>query len=140
MNVSQILGAAMLNAGNTLYNGGTLVPYIGTQPSSPETALASGNTSVGSWTFSATAFAAATYASGEEMASASFTSTTLNPTSSPGAACTFARAFKSDGTTALADYTIGVSGSGADIIVGNATFQTGVPVVISSFVNQLPAV
>ncbi len=86
------------------FNTGFLRLYNGTRPTDADTALA-GNTLLAELTFSATAFPAA---SGGVL--------TANAIGSDAAAdatgtTTFARAFASNGTTALQDYSVGV-GSG----------------------------
>lgn len=134
MNASQIGVSAALSAYDTLYNNGTLVLYSGTMPASPETAL-SGNTALVTATYSATAFSAPTYSSPDMVATASFTAASYAPTSSGTA--TFARAYESNGTTALADYTVGTSGT--DIIVGSTTIATGTNVTFSQTM-KMPAV
>ena len=135
MNVSQTLSSAMLSAGDALFNSGTLVAYSGVMPATPETAL-SGNVALATWTFSATAFSAPTFGAGNESGTASFVASSQTPSSN--ATVTFMRALQSNGTTVLADYTVGTTGT--DVIVGNTGFQTGVPVTLSSFIQRLPAV
>lgn len=135
MNVATATASAMLSAIDTLLNSGTLVIYSGTMPTTPETAL-SGNTALVTFTFAATAFGAASYSNPTEQATASFVSTTVSPAA--GGVATFARAFKTDGTTVVADYTVGTTSQ--DIVLGNATIQTGVPVTMNSFKHTLPAV
>ena len=125
--------AAMLSALNTLYNGGSLTCYSGTEPTTPETAL-SGNTALAVFTFSATAFATPGLLSGYEQAQAAFANATVSPSAS--GTVTFARATESGGTV-LADYTIGTSGT--DITIGSTTITVGTQVTLSSFANELPA-
>ena len=135
MNTSQLLASTMLAAGGALYNGGTLVFYSGTQPTTPEAAL-SGNTALCTFNFSATAFAAPTFSTPNEQMVASFTSTSATPAAT--GTVSFARAWESNGTTAIADYTVGLTGT--DITIGNTGIQIGVPVTLSSFTQKLPAV
>lgn len=104
MNTSQVAAAAALNAIGPLHNGGTLTLYSGTMPSTPETAL-SGNTALVAATYASPAFGSPSFGSGNETATASFSTSTYNPTNTAGA--TFARAVKSDGSTVIADYTVG---------------------------------
>lgn len=134
MNAAQNTVSIGLAAMNALLNSGTLVFYSGTMPSSPETAL-SGNTALVTFTFAATAFAAPSYSAGYEQAAATFVASSVAPSSAGTAA--FARAFKSDGTTVVADYTVGTSGT--DIVIGNTSIQMGVNVSITSFLNKMPA-
>ena len=134
MNISTTFASTMLTAGNALLNGGTLTFYSGTIPSTPETAL-SGNTALCAFTFSATAFGTPALTGGYEQGLASFTSSSASPTAS--GTVTFARAVKSDGTTVVADYTVGTSAT--DVTIGNTSIQTGVPVTLTSFYNRIPA-
>ena len=134
MNIGTLFATTMLNAGNALFNGGTLTFYSGTIPATPETAL-SGNTALCTFTFSATAFGAPSLSGGYESGAGSFTSSSASP--SAGGVVSFARAVESNGTTVIADYTVGTSAT--DIIIVNTTVQTGVPVTISSFANRIPA-
>ena len=138
MNASQALvTSALVGPGVTSsHSGATLTFYTGTMPATPETAL-SGNTALGAMTYSATAFAAPTYVSPDMQMTGNFTTASLMP--SVNGTCTFARAVASNGTTVLADYTVGIAGSGADCIVGNTAFQTGVSVDVTQ-VLKMPAV
>lgn len=103
MNTAQATASAALSAACALSNGGTLVLLNGTMPATPETAL-SGNTTLATGTYSATAYGAPSYASGYMTATASFTGN-VNPAANGGA--TFARGYKSDGSTVTDDYTVG---------------------------------
>lgn len=103
MNTAQNTAGVALAAACALSNGGTLVLLNGTMPATPETAL-SGNTTLATATYAATAFGAPSWSSPNMQASASFTSN-VNPVANGGA--TFARGYKSDGTTVVADYTVG---------------------------------
>ncbi len=134
MNVAQNTASVGLAAIAALFNDGTLTIYSGAMPASPETAL-SGNTELVQFTFAPTAFGAPSFASGYETISASFANVTVNPVASGTAA--FARAVKSDGTTVLADFTVGTNGT--DIVLGSTTITTGVNVNILSFTVGLPA-
>ncbi len=103
MNTAQITGSSAVAAAGALLNGGTLVMYQGSIPATPETAL-SGTTTLVTWTFSATAFGAPAYGSGLETATASFSAASVAPAAN-GTAC-FARCFESNGTSAVADFTV----------------------------------
>lgn len=105
-------------------NSGFLRVYSGTRPTNPDTAL-SGNTLLAELAYGATAFAAAT--GGTKTANA-ITSGTAVATGT----ATFARSFKSDGTTAIMDNDIGTSGS--DLNLGSVAIQSGGVVSVSSFV------
>ncbi len=133
MNVSEVAVTSMVSAAGTLLNGGTLVIYSGTQPATPETAL-SGNTALATFTFAATAMGAPAASGGFMQGTLAFTATSVAPSASGTA--TFARAFESNGTTALYDFSVGTSGT--DIIIGNTAIQTGVDVTVSSAILQMP--
>jgi hypothetical protein len=120
MNLAKSAAQAALQAVLDLHNGGTLKVYSGTQPATPEDAL-SGNTELVSFDFSATAFGAQSFASGNQQAVASFAAASKNPDASGTAS--FARAFQSDGATVIADYSVGTSGT--DLTIGNTSVQVG---------------
>ena len=103
MNTAQNTASVALAAACALSNGGSLVLLNGTMPATPETAL-SGNTTLSTLTYAATAYGAPSYSAPNMQAAASFTGNS-NPVANGGA--TFARGYKSDGTTATADYTVG---------------------------------
>lgn len=103
MNTAQNTASVALAAAGVLSNNGTLVLLSGTMPATPETAL-SGNTTLATATYSATAYGAPTYSSPNMQATASFTGN-ANPVANGG--CTFARGYKSDATTVTGDYTVG---------------------------------
>ena len=133
MNIGTLFATTMLNAGNALFNGGTLVFYSGSAPATPETTAT--GTVLCTFTFSSTAFGTPSLSGGYESGAGSFTSTSANPVASGTVG--YARAFESNGTTVICDYTVATSG--ADITIGNTGIQTGVPVTISSFANRIPA-
>lgn len=134
MNLATASANAALQAVLSLHNSGTLKIYSGTQPSTPETAL-SGNTELVTFTFSATAFGSQSFSGGYQQASASFMASSVNPDASGTAS--FARAYKSDGTTVIGDLTVGTSGT--DIIIGSTSVQTGTNCSIT-FTLKMPAV
>ena len=104
-------------------NGGTIKLYTGTQPANCDTAVSS-QTLLASLALSATAFAAAS--AGTKTANA-ITSATAGAT---GTAMWF-RAFKSDGTTAVIDGSVGTSG--ADLNLPTTSINSGDTVSISSW-------
>lgn len=106
MKIAQASGAAMIAALGALSNSGSLVIYSGTQPATPDTAL-SGNTALATFAFSTTAFGSASHVSSTEQVAASFSSGSV--TASGTGTATFARILKSDGTTVVADVTVGTS-------------------------------
>jgi|SRR5690348_16822928 len=126
MKTAQNTASVGLAAKLALLNSGTAVVYSGTQPTNPDTAL-SGNTALVTGTFSASAFGSITLNSGFMQATASFTAASYTPAANGTA--TFARLFKSDGTTVVADLTVGTSGT--DFIIGSTTINTGVQVSFS---------
>lgn len=134
MNASKNGAIAALAGFLALHNNGTAVIYSGTQPATPETAL-SGNTALCTGTYSATAFGAQSFVSGNQQATASFTAASYTPAANGTAS--FVRAFESDGTTVIADYSIGTSGT--DFIIGSTTINTGVQVSFAQTL-KIPAV
>lgn len=108
------------DAWNTLLNGGSLKFYSGTRP----TAFAlSGNTLLATCPLSATA-TGATNGSGV----ATFNAITVDAAPVASGATTFAFACKSDGTPVY-NLRVGLSGSGADIIVDNVNVAATVGTV-----------
>lgn len=103
MNTAQNTASVALASACALSNSGTLVLLSGAMPATPETAL-SGNTTLATATYAATAFGAPSFSGGNMQATATFTGN-ANPAANGG--CTFARGYKSDGTTVTADYTVG---------------------------------
>lgn len=108
-----------------LCNSGLIKIYDGTQPATADTAL-SGNALGVTLTFGATAFPAAV--SGLLTANA-ITAGTAGATITP----TFARIFKSDGTTVVMDVSAGASG--ANLTVG--AFTSGTVVSATSFTHDI---
>lgn len=116
---------AQANALAALCNGGFIKIYDGTQPASADSAL-SGNTLGVTLTFGATAFGAAN--SGVITANAITTGVAV-----AGITPTFARIFKSDGTTVVMDVSAGASG--ANMTIG--AFTAGTTVSVSSFTHDV---
>jgi hypothetical protein len=133
MNISQVASTAMLNALIALANGGTLKIYAGAKPTNPDTALGA-QTLLASFSFAATAFGSPTLGSGVESSSASFTASTVTAAATGTAA--FARITKSDGTTVVADLTVGTSGS--DINLNSTAITSGGNVTLTSLVWNNP--
>jgi hypothetical protein len=104
MNASQTGVSSALSAFNALFNNGTLVFLSGTQPATPETAL-SGNTTLCTATYSATAYGTPSFSTPNMVATASFTAGSYTPAAAGTA--TFARGYESNGSTAVADFTVG---------------------------------
>lgn len=120
---------AALNAMAALLNSGFLKIYNGTQPANANTAL-SGNTLLSTLTFGATAFANAV--AGVATANAIGTDTSIAATGT----ATFARLFKTDGSTVVCDMSVGTSG--ADINLDSVALQIGAQCAISSLTLTLP--
>jgi len=114
-----------LNAQFDVLNSGFLRIYSGTRPATPDTAL-SGNTLLAELTFGATAFAAAT--GGTKTANAIGSDTSADATGT----ATFFRAFKTDGTTAVVDGTVGTSGT--DAIINSTSIVAATTVACTSMV------
>lgn len=114
-----------LNATYDVLNGGFLNIYSGTRPAGPDTAL-SGNTLLAHLPLNATAFAAAT---GGTKTANSITSDTNAPATGTAS---FFRAFKSDGTTAVVDGTVGTSGT--DAIINSTSIVATTTVACTSWV------
>ena len=108
-----------------LCNSGTINIYDGTQPATADTAI-SGNTLGVTLTFGSTAFGSAV--SGLITANA-ITSGVAVATITP----TWARIFKSDGTTVVMDVSAGASG--ANLTIG--AFTSGTTVSATSFTHDV---
>lgn len=116
---------AQASALSTLCNSGLIKVYNGTQPATADTAL-SGNTLGVTLTLNATAFGAPV--DGLLTANA-ITSGTAVADITP----TFARIYRSDGTTVVMDISAGASG--ANLTIG--AFTTGTVVSASSFTHDV---
>ena len=117
-----------LDAEFDVLNGGSIKIYSGTRPTNPDTAL-SGNTLLASLPLSATAFAAATGTTTVTKTANAVTSDTNAPATGTA---TFFRAFKSDGTTAVVDGTVGTSGT--DAIINSTSIVAATTVACTSLV------
>ncbi len=121
---------AALDAANALLNGGSIKVYTGTRPATPETAL-SGNTLLGTLTLNATAFAAA-----------SGGGTNINAVTSDASADATGTAtwcsFLTSGGTRLIDATVGVAGSGADVILDTTTVVAGKNIAVTGGSISIP--
>jgi len=118
-----------LNAAlETVLDGGFLEIYSGTQPATPDTAL-SGNTLLATLTLGTPAFGAASAgtATANAIGSAAAAAT---------ATATFGRFFKSNGTTAVLDCSVGTSA--ADIILNDVNITTGGTVTVTSYSLSMP--
>ena len=108
-------------------NGGTITIYSGTQPVTPDTALA-GNTALATLTFSATAFPAGADASNSSTISAN-TITGSNAINNGIATC--ARVTTS-GSAVVCDLTVSASGGGGDLIINSTSISSGAAVSCTS--------
>lgn len=131
--ISNASAIAMLDALTALLDGGELKIYAGTKPADPDTAL-SGETLLAELSLSATAFAAATDGTGKATASAN--AITDDSSANATGTASFFRAFKSDGTTAVIDGTVGTSA--ADLILNSTSISAGQNVSVSSWTVEMP--
>lgn len=116
---------AQANALAALCNGGKIRIYDGTQPVTANTALA-GNTLGVELTFNATAF--------PNAVSGLLTANAITPgTAVASITPTFARIFKSDGTTVVMDVSAGTTNSNMTI----GAFTAGTVVSVSSFTHDV---
>lgn len=113
---------AAANAMTALLNGGTIVFYDGSQPASVATEITS-QSLLASATFSNTAFGSAS----NGVATANAITGSAIVTSGN---CAWFRAYKSDGTTAVWDGTVGTAN--ADCIVPTTTFTRNVMLLVTS--------
>jgi len=120
--ISDAAANAAAGAVGPLCNGGSIKIYTGTQPANANAAAT--GTMLVSLPFSATAFGAA--AAGVITANA----ITATNAAASGTAAWF-RAYKSDGTTAVFDGSVGTSG--CDLNLSSTSLTTGGNVAISSF-------
>lgn len=113
----------MLDTLTTSANSGKLRLYSGARPTNADTAL-SGNTLLAELTMNATSAGAA--ASGVWTANAITSDSSADATGT----ATFARLFQSDGTTAIADFSVGTSGT--EVIVATTSIVAAAVVSCSS--------
>jgi glutamate synthase domain-containing protein 3 len=126
-NLSDATANAEANALAPLLNAGFIELYTGAQPANANTAL-SGNTLLATMTFGNPAFGAA--AAGVITAN-----TIASGTAVATGTATFARLYKSDGTTVVMDVTVGTSG--AAINLNTTSIVTGGLVSITSFTHTV---
>lgn len=117
-----------LDAALNVLGSGFIELYTGTQPATPDTAL-SGNTLLATLTLGATAFGASS--GGTKTANAIGSATAVAT-----GVCTFFRAFKSDGVTAVIDGSAGTSGT--DMILNSTAISSGATVSCSSWTVSMP--
>jgi hypothetical protein len=110
-----------------LLNTGYLRIYSGSQPANADAVLA-GNTLLAELRFSATAFGAAA------LGIATANAITADTTADASGTATFARLFKSDGTTVVMDCSVGTAA--ADIILNSVAISSGAQVAVTAFQVQ----
>lgn len=120
----------MMDAFRDDFNSGFIRIYSGVRPADADTGL-SGNTLLATLTFGATAFQAA--ANGACIANAITGGTAGN-----NGAATFARAFKSDGTTVICDFSVSVQSGGGELQFTTLTIVSGVAVTASGLAITCP--
>ena len=119
----------MLNSIVDNMSNGRVRVYSGTRPTDANTAL-SGNTLLAELTFGSTAFPAAV--GGTLTANA----ITQDSAADNGGTASFVRITEADGTTPVADLSVGTSG--AELNFQTLTFVQGLVVQITSLVLSLP--
>jgi len=120
----------MLDAGfMTESNSGKLNIYSGTRPTDADTAL-SGNTLLAQLTLGATAFGSAS--AGVLTANAITSDSSADATGT----ATFARLFQSDGTTPIADFSLGTSGT--EVIINTTSIVAAAVVSCSAMTITNP--
>lgn len=119
--------AANAHASNVcaLLNNGYLRFYSGSVPANADASIA-GNTLLAELRFGATAFGAPS--AGVATANAMTADSSADNTGT----ASFARAFKSDGSSPVCDFTVSAGGGGGDIILDNTAIQAGVQVSVTS--------
>lgn len=126
-NLSDTAANAEANALAPLLNGGFIELYTGTQPANANAVL-SGNTLLATLTFGNPAFGAA-------AASVITANAIASGTAVATGTATFARLYKSDGTTVVMDVTVGTAGSGINL--NTTSIVTGGLVSITSFTHTV---
>lgn len=111
-----------------MFNNGFIEFYTGTKPANANTAL-SGNTLLATLTFGATAW-------GSAVAGVLTANPITSGTAVATGTATFARMYKSDGTTVLGD--VDVATSGAGINLNSTSIVLGALVAVSSLTWTIP--
>lgn len=127
---------AQCDAVAVLCNSGTLKVYDGAQPTDCNTAIGAQNL-LGTFTFPATAFAASVASGTAPNRKAVATANAIANTTAvfTGTAAWF-RAFKSNGTSAVMDGSVGLSG--ADLNLTDITLTSGETMSVSSLTLSAP--
>lgn len=126
-NISDTSANAEASAIGTLFNSGSINIYSGTQPVNANTGL-SGNTLLVTLTLGNPAFGTPT---GGVITANAITSGTAVAT----ATATFARWFKSDGTTVVMDVQVGTSG--AAINLNTTSIVNGALIAITAYTHTV---
>lgn len=130
MRINAARANAALDSILAALNGGSLRFYSGSRPATVDTAAT--GTLLATVGFSATAFAPA--ASRSATANAITSDTSIDATGTAG----YARGFASDGTTAVADFTVGVTGGTGEILLSSTALSAGARLDITAFTVSLP--
>ena len=129
-NLSYISANAELAALAPLMNSGFIEVYSGPMPANANTALSGSNTLLATLTLSPTAFGAPSM--GTITANTIGSAPAINT-----AIAVFARIYQSDGITVVMDVTVGISGSGAEMIVATTSFIGGATISCSGFTHTI---
>jgi hypothetical protein len=116
------------DAACALLNSGYLRIYDGSQPATADTAISTQNL-LAELRFNATAF-------GSSVAGVATANAITSGTAGATGTAAWFRAFKSDGTTAVLDGSVGTSG--CDLNLGSVAIQSGGVVSVSAFTYTLP--
>lgn len=130
MKTSVALRNAMLGALITPAASGLIRVYSGTRPADADAALSS-NTLLAELTMNATAYPSA---SGGVLTANTVTSVAAVATGT----ASFVRVFQSNGTTAMYDMSITVTGGGGEVQFATMSFVTGVVPSLTSFTITNP--
>lgn len=121
--------AAVAAVANLLVSGSVKL-YSGTRPATVATAL-SGNTLLATWTFDATPWTA-----GASDGVYNWADSPQSVAPAASGTATWARLFKSDGTTAVIDIDAGTSGT--ELILGSTTVTVGVNISLTALSITFP--
>lgn len=113
-----------------LLDNGYLRLYSGSQPATADTGL-SGNTLLAELRFAATSAPAAS------AGVLTFNAITADSSADATGTATFFRAFKSNGTSAVMDGTVGATGSTSNLELNSASIVANAQVSVSSFTHTV---
>jgi hypothetical protein len=103
-----------------LFKSASMVVWSGTQPSTPETTVTGGNTTLATFTFSTAPFSTFSNAAGFDVQTAAFVSNTVTPTNNGTA--TFARISFTLATSHSGAWTTAQAYTLGDIVTSNASY------------------